>query len=1587
MRKLLISAFVALSVLAYAQETEPFDFYFGISAVKSRNGKTIEVEVPYGSNIGLKEGDVCSVWGLYYSEYPTHNKATLANGKILKVYETKAIARLEEEFNDPERQVYAQDMLAITLQVPKPAYRSVFYHMASLTIYFTDVNGEPIYTFDDMFFYDSPELEAEILKSMVEAISYTGEAMKELMDDIPVTSGLYKDKMMLDAMMAVEARDVMSFIRFVKEYPGKYMGNSWKISETYATWMINNTVFSSVDMAELLKAIKSDAEIKPFVVRYREVLTSDLVIETGEHAIGLAGNNKLDEARLVMERLVKVCEQLGDPDKLGFALFQYAKTLDEADQLKDIPPYYERAQAEFKKSNNAAAQSKCINNLAGVYRRLENHQKSIEMYLEAIRMKEAVLAKNPNDLNSYSDLAMSNNGLALAYGKLKEYKKAQEQYQKASDNYAKAGNDKKADDMLENLADNYGEAGMMDDCIRTHLVRMKKHESNGNQVGIGDVLFDIGFAYNKYAKDYNKSIEYFRKSYDLHMQLKDYSMAALSMSNIGQSNWSLKKLDDAIVAHLEAIKTAEMSGNKKRIAHSWEKLAEIYKENGDPKNSLDAYDRIIEIYEEIQDSRLQNTLADVGDVFKENKDYIKAVRYYQRCSELSRKNGDFEKSSDALFSIADIYYTEKKFDLSKQYYEESMQDAAKADYASQEIYCLSNIGLIYSIKNKFQESDKIFTEALAKAQKLGDKNIIGYCKYRLAGTAERQRDYKRAEQLYNEALTLYKELDSKKWQVNVMIASAWIYSSRGLFEQAMKVLDQAEVIAIDENDKSNIASILSTKSDIYLRILGEFDKSWEMEERAMSMYREVDNPWGIAGSYLSFGNIKNLSGEYAKAIHYYDKADSMFAQLENLYSQATASNNKGSIYYWQGDYEKSLAQFEKAISILDALGIKDASRTMYMANKGEVYMEMKRYAEAETILTQAIKESREIEDVNLLTSNLLYLGKLKTETGHYVEAEKYILESQQIEQKYGLKAHLHSGWFALGKLAYLKKDKRASQYLDESIRIMKEMGVDKELWEAYFYKGLQARDEGKLEESKEHLINAIETLEKIQGKMVGGEAAKKLFSSGERQTKVYGTLVDVLIMKGEVELAMQYLERANIEALRNKFKDLSITFTDQQANEKLEQERELKRKLDNLERAIAEEKSGQSSQEKLVKLQSSKTIAENEYLKFVNTTINSNPELSKHFSGGFHPRKLKTDKNRQMIPKELIVLSYLPANDKLYIFAATSDTVVAKVVDVTTDELNKKIKYLYNFASHVVAGHETDALRVARGDNSSPVPGKFNTNESKYKTAAAELYSWTIAPVRDQLVGKDQVVVIPTGMLHFLPFQMLGEKLPNGKFEYLIEHYTLFYAHSLEMLYAEARKVDEISILAMANADKSLPAAEKEVKDLKALYPSTEVYIHEKASEDKAKTHSGKHNILHFATHGNLDYFDYHKSYLTLAPDPDGIEDGKLTIEEVWEISDINSYLLVTLSACKTAVAEDLNSGWAVSPATSFLDAGAPTVVASLWAVNDESTSILMKYFYRNLKTMSKVEALRRAQIELSQNPKFSHPYYWAPFILIGDWR
>lgn len=157
------------------------------------------------------------------------------------------------------------------------------------------------------------------------------------------------------------------------------------------------------------------------------------------------------------------------------------------------------------------------------------------------------------------------------------------------------------------------------------------------------------------------------------------------------------------------------------------------------------------------------------------------------------------------------------------------------------------------------------------------------------------------------------------------------------------------------------------------------------------------------------------------------------------------------------------------------------------------------------------------------------------------------------------------------------------------------------------------------------------------------------------------------------------------------------------------------------------------------------------------------------------------------------------------------------------------------------------------------------------------------------------------------------------------------------------------------------------------------------ATETTAKLRASDFNLIQFATHGEFNERQPMQSGLLLTRD--NANDGYLQVHEVFEM-DLKNANLVTLSACETALSKIEGGDDLVGLSRGFIYAGTPSILATLWKVDDASTSKLMEIFYRNWKSgMSKAEALREAQEAVRRMKGYEHPYYWAPFIMIGDWK
>lgn len=273
------------------------------------------------------------------------------------------------------------------------------------------------------------------------------------------------------------------------------------------------------------------------------------------------------------------------------------------------------------------------------------------------------------------------------------------------------------------------------------------------------------------------------------------------------------------------------------------------------------------------------------------------------------------------------------------------------------------------------------------------------------------------------------------------------------------------------------------------------------------------------------------------------------------------------------------------------------------------------------------------------------------------------------------------------------------------------------------------------------------------------------------------------------------------------------------------------------------------------------------------------------------------------------------------------------------------------------------------------------------------LYDHLIAPIAPMVQSAGQLVIVPHGVLHYLPFAALQK--PDST--YLIDDHALALAPSAtvfgfcyrkgQTILDEAR--EDLRILALGNPDVGnprydLPFAEKEIESLQFTFGDIESYTRRDATEKSLTAGASRANLLHLSCHGVYDERNPLFSALLLAPDSSD-NTGRLEAHEIFRLK-LNTYL-VMLSACETGLAKVTGGDEVIGLSRSFIFAGTPALIASLWTVDDLATAITVKRFYRYLKTgASKAEALREAQ-RFVRDYHNRHPAYWASFGLTGDWR
>jgi CHAT domain-containing protein len=506
------------------------------------------------------------------------------------------------------------------------------------------------------------------------------------------------------------------------------------------------------------------------------------------------------------------------------------------------------------------------------------------------------------------------------------------------------------------------------------------------------------------------------------------------------------------------------------------------------------------------------------------------------------------------------------------------------------------------------------------------------------------------------------------------------------------------------------------------------------------------------------------------------------------------------------------------------------------------------------------------------------------------------------------------------------------------------------------------------EKAIEYYKRSIDTLSGIK-KRIKSDALRKGFSGQEKQIDVYKRLIDLLINNNRTEEAFSYIEESKSKIIKDSFGDVKPVADDNELKQTLTNVDKIEKKKEALERQLFEERKkpeGEQDQRKIEILTSTLATTEGEFnqwmlkLKFQNRKMYDALTINPTTLGDIQDE----------IPANTLILEYFISIDQLYIFCIGKNYFFAKSVRIKEDELEERIR---------------DFLALC----TSPQQMK----KKKLDNQSVKLYDILLSPVEDQMNKFENIVVVPFGILYYLPFHALIRQQGRNK-EYVIETTRISYTTSAtfsDVLKDQGKNLT--AILALGNPDGSLPSASREVKLLKSsIYKDNAlIWTEGEATKSNFLAYAKKYDIIHLATHGVI-LNNPLQSYLLFAGNSE--EEQRLTLLEVAGYTSLREKTgLVFLSACRTAMdssgASSGNGSELISLAEAFAMAGPPTLIATLWEVNDVSTSKVVLRFYEELASgkKDKLEALRDAQIMLIKDKKFSHPYFWAPFIMLGNWR
>ncbi len=984
------------------------------------------------------------------------------------------------------------------------------------------------------------------------------------------------------------------------------------------------------------------------------------------------------------------------------------------------------------------------------------------------------------------------------------------------------------------------------------------------------------------------------------------------------------------------------------------------------------------------------------------KDLLReAINRYSEANAIWRSIAQWDEAVEAQLNIGEVYYLLSEYEPSLRSYEEALKVSVSVNDRPREMLALNGLAYVHlSLSNNqvsFEESSRVLAYYATLQPSERDEQSDHICAQALNTVGEiyyLKPDIQRALDYFKQAQALWSQVGNRGGQALTHLNIGYTYIDSGELKEALKHFKQA-----------------------------------------LSLWDEVGDARGKALSNTAIGGIYSFIGEKQLALDSHEKALQLLHKIGDQQGEAAALNGIGKVYEDLGDFTKALEAYDRALQLYREIrNLEFEALTRYYL--GRVYRAKEENEQALFFYNESLTLSRKVPNLRIQAYSLRDIASINSATGEPYKAIELYNETLELYKKIEDRRGQASTYSNLGQVYYaLGNAKEAINKYETALELSRAAEDRSAETFVLFNLARAERSQDNTSKALSYIGAAIKNIESIRGSIISQNLRTSYFASAN---KYYSLYIDMLYDAHKkqpdsgfeieaFEASESYHARSLIEML-NESKldirsgvDLALIARARALQQLLSAKAERQTRLLN----------SNHTEEQALKIKTEIQAIISDYQK-VESEIRA---VSPRYAALTKPEPLKLKEiQTYILDSNTLLLEYFLGDDRSFLWAVSPTSI--NLYDLPgRAEIEESARKVYK---SLTARNE-----VVNGENVQQRRQRLEQAAVQYSSAMADLSRLLLSQVSSQLKHK-RLLIVADGALQYIPFSALTvEVKPESVTPLVVNHelISLPSASALALMRKEppgrkpapkllaviADPVFDKGDIRVRKASKStarrnhLPKransptindtqeqglnisgkqggwarllfSQLEAEEIIKLTKGGSIRKALSFSANKALATSPElslFRIIHFATHGIIDSLHPELSgiVLSLVDESGSSQDGFLRLHEIYNLK--LSAELVVLSACQTGLGKEIRGEGLIGLTRGFMYAGVPKVVASLWNVKDEATAELMKRFYTAMFQEGKTAsaALQSAQSSMYRDSDWQSPYYWAGFVIQGDWR